>query len=110
MPTKPPIANPNSAAAKKAKRLEKSEKQHTRNQKKKGPECKFAKVPPATCLSCGQTTHDIDRDSAPEDPHFLNWAKTFVDSRGRKIPYGPECTGCFSCRRKFFPKYTQARV
>ena len=58
-------------------------------------ENKWAGVPPATCKSCEQTTHDVERDSNPDVPHYLLWHKTRTLKNGELGPCGVECYRCF---------------
>ena len=73
-------------------------------------ENKWAGVPPATCKSCEQTTHDVERDSSPDVPHYLLWHKTRTLKNGELGPCGVECYRCFDVRRRFFHQHTMQQL
>jgi hypothetical protein len=62
----------------------------------------FLHLPPKTCQSCEQSTHDIDRDCDPTDPKCVVWTKTKTNKNGETYPAGEECYGCFGTRRRYF--------
>ena len=53
--------------------------------------------PPCTCNSCGQNTHEYEKDLLPDVEQYLKWHKI-----KDKKPYGHECYVCFDTRRRFF--------
>ena len=72
------------------------------NSRKPKEACLWKAWPPQECEACLQTTHQVDRDSLPEDPVWVKWSKMNpVVGRKGKVPSGGECTNCFYCRRSF---------
>ena len=57
----------------------------------------FAEYEAMTCQSCQQTTHDVDRDSPPEDPKYLQWYRltkktiTKKGTKGKNTSLSREC-------------------
>ena len=72
---------------------EKSEKPEKLHQGDKWLRCEAV-----TCLSCLQTTHDIDRDLPPMVKLYLRWLRKHVRN-GQECPSGAECYECFCVRR-----------
>ena len=90
---------------------------------------RWANKPPATCTSCNQSTHDIDRHSPDGKPKYVKWAQArtlknlpqeMLDFLGPeaarlrkpaakiakqedyKVPSGEECYHCYDTRRKHY--------
>ena len=64
---------------------------------------KWLKFPPRKCKVCGQTTHEVDRDSDKcGTPEILHWTKTATLPSGDKAPVGEECYRCCDTRIRFF--------
>jgi hypothetical protein len=92
------------------------------------PEDEWPSEEEAHCDSCVQNLHDMERDSAADNRHFLVWTKTVVKVRkvpiGRKEkgkkqatknvryrkPAGKECYRCYDVRRRFSKGQSQAEV
>lgn len=70
----------------------------------RGPINKWANAPARKCKQCLQTTHDIDRDSTPEQRQFVLWSKSGTTKTGCLYPTGEECYRCFDVRRRYFPE------
>ena len=60
-------------------------------------------APPKVCLSCVQSSHDVDRDTDPAAQIYVIWSKALLDKKtGARTPSGDECYRCFDTRRRHF--------
>lgn len=60
-------------------------------------------APPKVCLSCVQSSHDVDRDTDPAAQIYVIWSKALLDKKtGARAPSGDECYRCFDTRRRHF--------
>ena len=56
------------------------------------PTPQWLRRPAKSCDSCSQDTHQIDRDSPPGQPMYLQWAKNeYVEKSQMECPSGREC-------------------
>ena len=55
-------------------------------------------------MSCEQTTHDLERQAAPGDEHYLVWVTLTTDKNGVTKPCGRECYKCRDTRRRYYPE------
>jgi hypothetical protein len=57
----------------------------------------------ATCKSCDQSTGDLDRNAAPNEPKYLWWTRArYLETAKCQVPAGTECYECFYLRRRYF--------
>ena len=65
---------------------------------------RWSGCPPASCLSCEQSTDGYDRDHKEGQEDFLNWvqSRTGKQNKGKPYPSGQECYPCYYVRRQFF--------
>ena len=63
------------------------------------PICQWAHCTPCTCDTCGQTTHQIDRDSEVGKQEYLLWVQSHEDDEGVMVCHGHECYPCYADRR-----------
>ena len=54
------------------------------------------------CKSCGQSTHQYEKDLPKGQKELLHWRTFNATSLGPKTPSGRECQPCYSTRRRFF--------
>jgi hypothetical protein len=62
----------------------------------------WLKVDSKLCMSCEQTTHDVDRDCPEGKPAYLLWHRKRWLASGAEIPAGKECYSCYDTRRRCF--------
>ena len=81
------------------RRLTTRPRSHNKKDEPAKPICQWAHCTPCTCDTCGQTTHQIDRDSEVGKQEYLLWVQSHEDDEGVMVCHGHECYPCYADRR-----------